>query len=1340
MKFLKNLSVKSRLIVISIVPLLTIIYFLQNSVREELKRKNSTAKIYEEFLYVEKLSSLLHELQEERALALIYGFDRSNDIRNQITKQFASTDRAVLELRKALSENQNNTEVYDLLDSLLELRKDLASYPQKILHVRSSLLTEINSIAIRSQNAEIKNLLSAHISLLYAKEHIAAIRSNVNLAILSRGFSAEGYGEFSSLKGQYEENLSKFKRNAGLDLQTFFMPNFSLSSIKRAHVLMDSAFANPNVLLHQNAEDWWMDITGEISLFKNTSDLSLEMLRTKAEADIEEINNSVITNITLALLVMVLIAVLVFFTITNIISSISKIKNASERITKGEVDIQLNITSKDEIGDLAKSFNKMVGVTLEYARFAEQIGKGDYSSQLDIRSESDILGKALNKMREDLQSLAHENEVRTWLLSGNGKLNDIIRGEKDVLTLAGEVISQLTTYLKAQIGALYVMENGKLSLMGSYAFNHRKDNTNAFLMGEGFVGQAALEKKPILYEEIPNDYIKIKSGLGNAVPKNIIVYPFLYENEVKGVLEIGSSRQFSALDMQFLELVSNNIAIAFNGAQAKHRMKQLLEETQKQAEELEVQQEELKQSNEKLQEKTDLLEKSESEMKVQQEELQMINSELEEKANLLEEQKKVLEDAKMQIENKARELETTSKYKSEFLANMSHELRTPLNSILILSQILKENKNNILGDKEIGYATNIYNSGTDLLDLINDILDLSKVEAGRMDLDISDFMIEELCSDIKSMFEEIAKNKSVEFEVLIAEDLKKLEINTDRQRTEQILRNLLSNAFKFTESGGKVTLAINYPAPDISSENSSSPGSDIISFTVTDTGIGIPQKKLEVIFDAFQQVDGSTKRKYGGTGLGLSISKELAHTLGGGILIESEDGRGSVFKLYLPLQFDPSKIANTTHQIEIRSETSKKKDYQKKVEKIVSAPGNADDDRSFISKNDRTILIMEDDVDFASVLLDFVRERKYKGIVAYQGNTGLSYARQYKPDAIILDMKLPVMDGAEVLQQLKSDPVLRHIPVQIISGYDRKQEGLSLGAFDFIKKPVTREKLQQALDKIEDFRRKVKKLLVVEDDKHHNEAVKQLIGNGDVNCLSAYSGKEAFDMLHAHSFDCMIIDLGLPDMSGFDLLEKIKRDKNLIKIPVVIYTGKDLSREENKILEKMANTVVLKTAHSHERLLDETMLFLHRVESRLPKEKQNMIRKLHKTDEVLVHKKILVVDDDMRNVYSLTSALEEEGLECTTAGTGKEVLELLGHSPEIDIVLMDVMMPEMDGYEATREIRKLPKYSKLPIIALTAKAMKGDREKCLAAGMSDYISKPVNIEQLLSLMRVWLYK
>jgi CheY-like chemotaxis protein/CHASE3 domain sensor protein/putative methionine-R-sulfoxide reductase with GAF domain len=939
-----------------------------------------------------------------------------------------------------------------------------------------------------------------------------------------------------------------------------------------------------------------------------------------------------------------------------------------------------------------------------------------------------------------LRKAEAETAVKNWILTGNLQLNEKIRGDTLTNSIAQSAIEQLCSYINAQVGALYISNNGRLELTGAYALPAETPGT--LIVGEGLPGQAAAQKKQILFKDIPHNYFRIKSATGEAAPKEIVCIPLLANDELHGVIEIGSLKSFSVIELDLLNRLGETIAIAIGAAESRARTEELLGESQQQAEELEAQQEELKQFNEELQEKTDLLEKSEGELKAQQEELQQINEELEEKANMLEEQRNQLENARIELETKAKELELTSKYKTEFLANMSHELRTPLNSILILSKILSENKEHRLTEKEVEFARNIHNSGNDQLKLINEILDLSKVEAGKMDLEISELTLDEIESGNRSTFDELAKSKFIEFSIERDQSIDN-HIVTDIQRLQQILRNLLSNAFKFTSRGGKVTLSIQKTSDTLRFRNPAMGiHSDVLAFSVKDTGIGIPADKLEMVFEAFQQADGSTKRKFGGTGLGLSISRELAHALGGELIVTSEEGIGSIFTLFIPQRFNESFKVEGDRRYEAKvREPLQEIPEEKTVTIFPKKEGEVNDDRQTVTEKDKVVLVMEDDPAFASLLVGFVRERNYKAIVAAQGNTGLSYARYYKPDAILLDMKLPVMDGSEVLKYLKNDPTLRHIPVQIISGYDLKKESLELGAFDFLQKPVDPNNLMNAFDRIEEFtNRKMKKLLVVEDNEQQNTAIRELIGNGDVKSYPAFSGQQAVDMLNSDHFDCIIVDLGLPDMTGFDLLEKIKDTETLRRIPIIVYTGKDLTREENMQLMKYANTVVLKTANSHERLLDETMLFLHRVESRLPKEKQTIIRKLHRTDEVLMKKKVLVVDDDIRNIYSLTNVLEEEGMECIVADNGKRAIEELRDHPEVDIVLMDIMMPEMDGFEATRAIRNIEQFEKLPIIALTAKAIKGDREKCLDAGMSDYISKPVNIEQLLSLMRVWLYK
>ncbi|AEV99073.1 hypothetical protein A4D02_10960 [Niastella koreensis] len=1347
MMFIQNLSIRNKLLLVSLVPLAALLYFLATDVSDKISKQHNIKHVYNDVMEIEKVSDIIYSIQEERGFSISYLASGGKLEKNELYNQRLTTDKMITALTQLLIKQKNNKQMTMLDDlpvirnGINELTTDLDSMGKAYAMITTRLIDDVNATYRRAHDDEIRNQIESHLLLLKGQGYLGQLRMRLHIAILQNGFVKNEFADFASLKGKYEMNLDRYLKNASPAQAAEFNLRMNNPAVLRVKMLIDSVYNNPGMAARIPIDTWRINISSFLAALKGLEDRSTFETRQLAEEKQLAISDALLRGIIIVLIVIALISLLLFYVIRSIVSSLAVIKTAADRIAMGETEIVLPAQTKDEIGSLAASFNRMVEVSREYTLVAETIARGDYTPVIKVRSEADLLSKALKNMKRNLQKLSQENEMRTWILTGAAELNNILRGDKVVADIAGEVINMLTPYFRAQVGAIYVAENDELVLAGSYAWSHRKGNPDIFQMGEGLVGQAAKEKKPIIFTEIPEDYVKINSGLGQITPRNILVYPFMFNSYVKGVIEIGTVHEITDLDLQLLKIVSESIGIAFNSSQARALQKDLLEETQRQSEELEAQQEELKQTNEQLNVQTGMLERSEAELRAQQEELQQTNEELEEKANLLEEQKEKLELAKMDVENKARELETTSKYKSEFLANMSHELRTPLNSILILSQLLTENKSKSLSPKDIEFARNIYNSGSDLLTLINEILDLSKVEAGKIEIEINEVPVNELVYSLKQTFTEVAKNKNIEFNILCDEKRFPSALQTDKQRLEQILRNLLSNAFKFTDRDGKIDVRIDVQRPEALLRNEKLRRlPEVVVFSVSDTGIGIPESKQGIIFEAFQQADGSNKRKYGGTGLGLSISRELAGALGGEIHLESSAGKGSTFTLYLPLKFDTANVIKGEKNIEIRKPAARTE--LPVIPPHVPAPDqDADDDRYHLKDNDKTILIIEDDVAFAKALLDIARNKGYKGILAHQGNTGLSLARYYHPDAIILDMKLPVLDGSEVLKLLKNDPELRHIPVQIMSGYDRRKEGLELGAFDFIRKPLTQEGVHGAFDRIQDFiNRKLKKLLVVEDDPAQNKAIRELIGNGDIKSYSALTGQEAYNMLQSEQFDCIIIDLGLPDMTGFELMEKIKESEQLNRIPIIIYTGRDMNKEEARQLENLADTVVLKTTDSQERLLDETALFLHRVEARLPKDKQQIIRKLHRTEEVLKNKKVLIVDDDMRNIYSLTNVLEEEGMKCVVAENGRVAIEMLEKQPDTDIVLMDIMMPEMDGFEATMAIRKMNRFNKLPIIALTAKAMKGDREKCLEAGMSDYVSKPVNMEQLLSLMRVWLYK
>lgn len=1354
----KSLSIRSKLLLVGLLPLVAFLYFLASDISNDLVNREAIMNVSVEIDHNISASRLLEEIQVERALSQSFFYGIST--RDEYYQQTRVLDQVLSSFQQDLTDSALINIDISVFNSLSTIRNDVLnkvdanSANDSYILLSDELLDFSRRTTLAISDSDLRPLIEEYQLVLAIREYLGRLRG-FYAAVLANQEDEIGLSyRFGRIMTRYNDRVHELRATGSAELVAVFESRYQSDKLDRMNGYLNQlSNENSSTTSSISYDDWWFLIAAILDDIKEVEQYQADKIQSLTNSKLETINNTILQSSLFALgLVIVLVGLIVYF-IRDIIQSISSLKIASDKMALGVAEMTVSGEGSAEFRDLSESFNKMIVASKTYAGIAESIGQGRYDQEIEVRSNSDVLGKALVDMRDNLARLSEENKTRNWLLTGSSGLNDAMRGDKDDIVLVNDVITFICNYLNAMMGAVYLRENDLLKLSGSYAFEFRKGNATSFHDGEGLVGQAALERKPIVFNEVPENYTRINSGLGNMVPESILIYPFTFDGDVIGLIEIGFAGPIPSNTMEFFKLIAENVAIAINSSRVRTRTKELLEETQRQAEELEAQQEELKQSNEELLEKTALLEKSETELRTQQEELQQTNEELEEKANLLEDQKSQLERAKVDIENKARELEITSKYKSEFLANMSHELRTPLNSILILSQLMMENKHDVLGDKEVEYARNINSSGTDLLNLINEILDLSKVEAGRMELDIEDVGLTDIKTEIKSMFSEIASSKQIEFDVQIDESIGLNSLETDKLRLEQILRNLLSNAFKFTESGGSVKLKMTHVTGQrVFSHQTLNMADTVLAFEVHDTGIGIPEHKLALVFEAFQQADGSTKRKYGGTGLGLSISRELAHVLGGEITVESTEGEGSVFTLYLPSTFSDMGTLISQRTVEVKSKRSSEPDRKplpnSKREKnstesdsdSVDPRKKVDDDRESIYENDKVVLIMEDDPDFAKILYSVVRERNYKAIVANKGTTGLSYARYYMPDAILLDMKLPGMDGSEVLKHLKIDPELRHIPVQIISGYDRQKESLELGAFDFIRKPVTREQLDNALKNIEEFmNKKLKKLLIVEDNKEQNKAIKDLIGNGDVKSFSAFSGQEAQNLISKEQFDCIIIDLGLPDMTGFELLENIKSNKLQSKVPIIVYTGRDLTKDENNRLMKYANTVVLKTANSHERLLDETMLFLHRVESKLPKEKQNIIRKLHKTDEVLKNRKILVVDDDIRNIYSLTNALEEEGIICLTAEDGRESLKVLRENPDIELILMDIMMPVMDGFEATQEIRKMNKFGDLPIIALTAKAMKGDREKCLSAGMSDYISKPVNMDKLLSLLRVWLY-
>jgi hypothetical protein len=1039
---------------------------------------------------------------------------------------------------------------------------------------------------------------------------------------------------------------------------------------------------------------------------------------------------------------------------------------AREVGTEGQLGGQAEVEDVSGVWrDLTENVNFMAAsLTTQVRAIADvstAVTQGDLTRSITVEARGEVsdLKDNVNQMIATLRDTTQRNAEQDWLNSNLARFGGLMQGQRDLKAVSRLIMSELTPLVSAHHGAFFIAEGegdeSVFRLLASYGYKERKKITNRFKVGEALVGQAALEKQPIVITDPPDDYIRIASALGEAPPRSIIVMPALFEDQVMAVIELAAFHPFTQVQMTFMEQLSETIGVVLNTIQANMRTEELLEqsqslahELQSQSEELQAQQEELQERNEELEETAATLRASEELLQQQQEELQQTNEELEERSRLLEEQNarieiknQEIELARAALEEKAEQLALSSKYKSEFLANMSHELRTPLNSLLILAKLLGDNPDENLTPKQIEFANTIHAAGSDLLDLINDILDLSKVEAGKMDIVPVEVSLGDLRERIERAFEPLAEQKRIEFEVAVAGANVPPTITTDAQRLEQILRNLLSNAFKFTDEG-KVELRIEEaPTGDRYMSERLNHAEGVVAFSVVDTGIGIPHDKLRLIFEAFQQADGTTSRRYGGTGLGLSISREIALLLGGEIRVESTPGRGSAFTLYLPATYSPPPVRPASQPVPVPLPDSPLPPAEHDLDPALLLPSEVTDDRDELQIDDRVVLIVEDDADFARTVQDVARERGFKTLVALRGDTGLALAHEFKPDAIVLDMKLPVIDGATVLDRLKHHPSTRHIPVHIISGADGRQAALRQGAVAFLAKPVARESLEEAFASIANFiDRGVRNLLVVEDDEEQRKAIIELVGEGeDVSVVGVGSAEEALEALEQQEFDCMVLDLKLPGTGGFDLLEQVKETGAHRNLPVIVYTGKELTREEDTQLRKYAETIIVKDVRSPERLLDETALFLHRVESHLPTERRRVLEQLHSADSVFQGRKILIVDDDVRNVFALASVLESYGMEVLYGENGHEGLAKLRDNPDVDLVLMDLMMPELDGYDTIRTLRKHQEFEKLPVIALTAKAMKGDREKSIEAGASDYITKPVDTDQLLSLMRVWLY-
>ncbi|HEY7780326.1 MAG TPA: response regulator [Ktedonobacterales bacterium] len=1001
---------------------------------------------------------------------------------------------------------------------------------------------------------------------------------------------------------------------------------------------------------------------------------------------------------------------------------------AREVGVEGRLGGQANVpgaagTWKDLTGNVNLLAANLTTQVRAIADVATAVTQGDLTRSIQVvaRGELAELKDNINTMIDTLRLTTDRNNEQDWLKTNLARFTGMLQGQRDLSTVGRLLLSELAPLVNAQQGVIYQMEPEEspgLRLLSAYADDSKNGHRPQLDLGDGLVGQVAAERRGVVITDLPEHTVPIVSGLIQALPRNVVVLPVLFEDQVKAVIELASLGSFTASHLAFLEQLTASIGIVLNSIEATMQTEGLLKQSQQLAAELQVRQRELQQTNDELAQKA--------------EQLADRNVEVERK-------NQEIEQARRALEEKATELAVTSKYKTDFLANMSHELRTPLNSILILGQQLAENAEHNLSAKQVEFARTIHAAGTDLLNLISDILDLSKIESGTVSVEAEELDISALLGAVARPFRHEAENRRLAFDVQIDPHLSR--IVTDSKRLQQVLKNLLSNAFKFTDHGGVRLSAAMVGTGWSGNHPILNAAANVVAFEVADTGIGIPADKHKIIFEAFQQADASTSRRYGGTGLGLNISRELAHLLGGEIQLRSGPGQGSTFTLYLPHSYVGLAAAGTTlvglaesAGMRVAGAPSAMRLPERVVEPIA-------DDREALSDGDAALLIVEDDPYFARMLADLAHESGFKVIVAARGQEALSLAHEFRPTAISLDVFLPDMLGWAVLSHLKQDPSTRHIPVQVVTIDEDRRHGLARGAFGFLTKSATTASLETAFARIKAYAVSARKrLLVVEDNAAERMSITELLGDQDIEIATVATGAAALEALASGAYDCVVLDLRLPDMSGFEVLERLSAVETLSDLPVVVFTGKQLTPEEDVRLRTLARSVVVKGVESPERLLDETAMFLHRVVANLPVEKQRMIESLHSSDDDLVGKTALVVDDDVRNIFALSSVLERRGMTVLTAGTGGEAVDTLRSSPEVGIVLMDIMMPGMDGYETMRVIRDNPTFHRLPIIALTAKAMKGDREKCLEAGASDYLAKPVNTEQLLSALRMWLHR
>jgi len=1343
-KVFNRIPLNLKLVLSAIIPLLALVYYFYIIQQERNVKIATTENFISRLNTAVAISNLADQLQQERRFSLSYLLRRESE--NNLIEQRKKVSLAFTELEN-LSEDGFSEQFRKMtfLDELQNWRKEVDSYEisaNDVLLNYQLLLERLQSnIDIQTDNPIIiqtsGDKLDASSALSKMANFIALMRLNIYLNLTQNASVSTTLTDFQksySLFKSYEYELLTNRNN---EIINKFNKLRKGSGLEPTLKFFDAIAKTQRIDNTYDAEDWWRISAAGMDELKAMHQNLLKDAQNDAthtyEASIREQQNLLIFLIAFTLLILIII----FFAIRSTTEQINELKENAEKMALGETGIQLPKYPNDALGNLARSFIQIDHNNKKITIAASEIGKNNFDTPFTARGKKDELGLAILKMRKSLKdfSLSKENEI--WIQTGLSTINSVLIGRKNLDETCNAVLASMVNYLDGDVGTFYLHNyTDILELQCSHATIDSNLIPKIIRLGQNRLGNVAQNMEPILLDNVPDDYLAIGSSTGKSQPAHLLLIPLVQNGQVEGVMEIASFTPFNPVTKEFVKQVAVNIASTIQSMKSRVRLQELLEETQTQTEELQTQHSELENLNTELEAQTQKLQASEEELKVQQEELLQANQELEERSNLLEDRNHIIIERNLDIQKKAEELEMSTRYKSEFLANMSHELRTPLNSILLLSRLLSENGTKNLSKDQIEYAEVIQTSGKGLLSLIDEILDLSKIEAGKMIVEFKSENIDEIISGMRSLFSEMAKEKHLDLQLSVSGNAPRF-INTDRSRLEQILKNLLSNALKFTTKG-HIQLRIE---PDLNNP-------DFITIIVKDTGIGIAPEKQEHIFGAFQQADGSTRRKYGGTGLGLAISRELAKLLGGNLSLKSKVNVGSEFTLTIPV--DISKVSETAKEvsspkIEIKPlpNVIEIKNEEKERTFLTSViPADIPDDRDKIQKGDNIILIIEDDPSFAKSLLSFTRKKGYKGLVAVRGDYGIEMAFKYNPQAILLDLQLPIKDGWQVMQELKENPVTRHIPVHMMSSYEIKKESLRKGAIDFINKPVAFEQMNEIFIKLEKALAKgPKKVLIIEENPKHAQALAQYLDSFNVKAEIKENIEEGVYALQNSEIDCVILDMGLPDEVGYKTLETVKDNPGLENLPIIIFTGKNLSRIEEQKIKQYADSIVVKTAHSYQRILDEVTLFLHLIEeNKVIEGKTKLSSKTGRFNEILEGKTVLIADDDIRNIFSLTKALEHHNMKVLSASDGKEALEVLeANKDDVDIILMDMMMPEMDGYETTTRIRKDLKMVNMPILAVTAKAMIGDREKCIRAGASDYISKPVDIDQLVSLLRVWLY-